>query len=696
MRQKYDKYFNDGVVQICTHDLDIKHPRHAVTAAFDTENITLYDGVRLSTETLKERIKGQDISEVRPHLECQVYSWQVFDEYNGFYMTNDFDTFLGYLARAGYKYVWCYNAKFDFAQIDWAILGAPKHKWSEYTKDDMDHHRKGKPWQYSSLHNDMGARYCYKLWIPYKNRSRHSYVHSVELRDMANIFGGGLEKMLKDLEVKDNDGNDLRKLEFGDYQNGDIYFMSPKELAYCEMDVKGLYFAIKQYDKTIAEQTGDECHIFGSETNIMTAGGLAKKELLRMMYPDEEAKYRLKCYQSNHPMDVNNDMFYRAMRLYRGGICFLNPAYEGKLITDRKMYRYDVNSEYPFSMSKIPDLLGEPLSIPYTEWMEYPDDLKQQFVAVYNITYASGYTKDGYLGFWFDPFKRIYTPFIDIFQSMLMFEFEYEEFCKWYDLEASIQNVIIFMKGEHEYKPYVDKYYALKTEAKKEKKKSIEQCSKLLLNSSYGKLAERCTRSTGRYEYSEETGAIHYVRTGEETDAKTLMNVVIGSLVTAYARVWLMSHIRETYGSAMYKDFIYCDTDSIHGFREMDSDPYQLGGFKLEAVCDACKYLAPKTYFDAMEVKDGKVKMEDLEIHSKGISLKAIHNAMPDDEISLETLDKLFSKGQKFNTLCAMNVKGGKVLVPMDKYLVAPDDVDSLQNDKLVITQGTFSFFEEL
>ena len=47
--------------------------------------------------------------------------------------------------------------------------------------------------------------------------------------------------------------------------------------------------------------------------------------------------------------------------------------------------------------------------------------------------------------------------------------------------------------------------------------------------------------------------------------------------------------------------------------------------------------------------------------------------------------------GRKFNTLQALNVKGGKCLIPIEKYLVKPENEEAD-----IITGEQLSFIEEL
>lgn len=653
-------------------------PQKATTFAFDTETLVYVDGRVMSQDAIYQELRDVPMAELRERVTTDVWAWQCYDERNGFMMTNDFYKWLFYQARAGYKYGWCYNAKFDFANIDYKILGEHLHPWQPHVHRDGHAYNKGQPWAYESIHNDMGARYAYKLWIPYKSADRHTYVHPVEYRDMMNVFAGGLARMLEALDVRDEAGNPIRKLAM-EYQAVDTDNLTDDEIDYCKVDVQGLYYAIKQYDVNLAEQSGGERHIFGDDTNVMTAGGYAKAALLRSMYPNIKPKQRVKAYQKDHPMSAERDEFFRNNHLYRGGICFVNPKYQGKLQTadmhNSPMYRYDVNSEYPFAMSVMRDLVGYPKRITYREWLNMPREERERYECIMELTSVFGSVRDGYMPLWYDPIRKDYTEYVNEDYLHLIFEREFEELCKWYDLEYNCETVILMERGGYAYKPFVEQFYALKAQAKRDKNRGVELVAKLVLNSSYGKLAERVERVKGHYELNVDTGAVHFVTDGREIDETGVMSVICGALVTSIARCWVMSHIREICGEdEMIDKYFYCDTDSVHTAAFYDNaDAYNLGGFKLEAVCEAWKYLAPKTYFDVDTVgADGVLDVKDVEMHSKGINIKSVKTALGDD-LTLALLDKSFDYGAKYICLCAMNVKGGKALVPISKYLATLD-----------------------
>ncbi len=673
----YEKInINDKEFVIFETGHDYKKPAKAVTASFDTETLTYFKNQIYDQKSLFKKIKNLNEKTKRKYIRNETWSWQVYDEYNGFFMTNSFNEFLTYLSRAGVKFCWCYNSTFDFAQIDWQLLGENRGKWRlhEKKKESNKAYMKNQEFTYESLHSDAGARYAYKLWFPYRSADRHKYVHSVAFHDFMKLVPGGLAKLLEDLDVCDLECKKIRKLSM-DYQAVNIQILSNENIEYCENDVKGLYFAIKKFNEEIERQSNNECHIFGKFTNIMTAGGFAKRELLRSLYPNLKKQHRLKKYQKDHPLNAVQDKWIRENHLYRGGICLVNEKFQGKMITSkgfgRKMNRFDVNSEYPYSMSIMRDLIGKPLIKSYEEWSKMQESDKEKYECILVLESVTGELLPGRVATWYDPFKRNYVNFIDESSRHLMFYREFKEMTHWYDLEFTCQKVMIYQKGDFIYKKFVDENYQLKAQAKKEKNKTLQQIAKLKLNSSYGKLAERIERRTGIYEINEETNAVHFVETGIEENESSAMNVVIGSLVTAIARCYILSKIREICGEFnIEKTFVYIDTDSIHAFADYGkADAFVLGGLKLEATCEAIKYIAPKTYID-IEKNDKIIDMSNIELHCKGVSIKVVQEKFKSyKKLTLARINHAFDYGKKYIMLSAMNVPGGKCLLPVEKFL---------------------------
>lgn len=682
------------------------------TFAFDTETQVYFDGKVMQPNKLFRRLRNLSNEAKRKRLANVTWAWQVYDEKNGFFMTNDFEQFLKYQCRAGLKFGWCYNSTFDFAQIDFEILANGKDKWKPHEHEERGSgkgYNKGQAWTYESIHNDMGARYAYKLWIPYRHYDRHEYVHSVEYRDFMKLVTGGLRKLLEDLNVVDLEGNPIRKLTM-DYQAVNTDDLSDSEIDYCCNDVKGLYFAIRKFNEEVERQSNNECHIFGNETNLMTAGGFAKHELLRSLYPYLPGKRkRIKAFQEDHPLTMEQDEYIRKNHLYRGGISYVNPLYRGKLLKADKMgcpmFRYDVNSEYPYAMSIIDDLIGKPIKMTFRDYIKMPISERSKYEAVYILKSVYGDVKNGYLGLWYDPFRKDFVEHINENGTHLMFERELLEMSEWYDnFTYSCDNVLLWKRGKKSYARFINENYALKATAKKEGNATLQAIVKLKINASYGKLSERLERVKGHYELNAETGAIHFVRDEMEIDTASSMNVVIGSLITCVARCYILGKIREVCQGAINRKFVYIDTDSIHAFAKYDkADAYTLGGLKLEATCQAVKYLAPKTYIDIERInKDGTIDYDAFEIHSKGINLTAViadlrkkQKGKRKGKPTLELIDRKIAYGAKYVCLVAMNVRGGKVLLPTEKY-IARFELAPREDDKVVFTNYEGGVFTEI
>lgn len=648
-------------------------------AASDTETFTYIDGVKVSDDELRRLGKTHEQKFFREHASVRVWAWQVSDGEHLF-VSDDFDEYLKFLCEHKVKAVWYYNAKFDFANIDYQIL-AHDPPYRALREDDG----KSVPYTFSSLHNDKGGRFSLKLWTPYKHSGkgsrkvdRHEHVHAVTFYDFCNIFGGGLARLLEEFNVVDFDGIPIRKSKM-DYQAVDETKLTENEIKYLFNDTKGLFHLVRIASETLKELTGLE--IAKAKPDCMTAGGLAKKELLRFLYPDIDPSRRVYMFQREHPINLKQDKYIRDNKLYQGGICTVNKYKQGRIIT-KGLYRYDVNSEYPFVMSVMPEIYGKSKTYRFTAWNRLKTDEKARVVNIFVIDEFFAKLRQNKVAVFRHPYSGEILDVVDVEKPFLMFADEFNELEKWYEIDAHITHVITYHGRKNEkFSDFVNFYYTLKNTSKKEGKKAITAFAKLMLNSSYGKLAERVSRPITFREINEETGAVHLVNTGEEeTDEKGILNVIQGSLVTSNARVWLLSHIREICGENVKENFVYCDTDSVHALIEYkNADAVSLGGFKCENFVkdgktlpfNFCKYVAPKTYFDGL-IENNEVK--DIEFHSKGVSLSVISDAFKDGDKwkTPRTISRRFSYGEKFQPLCGMNVKGGKALIPIEKYLCKP------------------------
>ncbi len=652
---------------------DFETKARPVWLAADTETYTYIDNVLVSEEELNNLGKRHNLAWFRQHARVKVYAWLLSDGKH-FAFLETFNEFVEFMCKHKIKAVWWYNAKFDFAQIDWQLLsGESGEIWqiSGNSEDEGKDENNSKNATFISLHGDKGQRYSLKLWHEYKGRGRkedrHKHVHSFTNYDFCNIFGGGLKANLEAFNVVDFDGNPVRKLEMDYQQNTSADGTYTEDaLAYMKVDVVGLYHLIR-----IADEFCDKhfkIHLAGKKPAVMTAGGLAKMQLLKALYKYDNSKLNKVKFNSEYYMTLDLDKYFRDTKLYEGGICLVNERYQNKLI-EAPFYRYDVNSMYPAQMDKMPALKGKPLVLTPAEYAKFKN--KQDYEVIIELTSYQALMNDKMMPFMRDYntgdfAKNIYFNSEELGFKKCFFMREFELYQKIYDIAFTASKYILYKKlVDKGYTNFVQTYYKMKAQAKAEHNAPMKMFAKLLLNSAYGKLAERAAREKTHREYDEENNAIRLVHDGEEVDANSLLSVVQGALVSCMGRCTLIQYSLDICKGDLAKNFIYCDTDSVHTFTLYDKcDDYELGAMKLEAACKAGKWLAPKTYFE--------IGIDDVEeLHTKGLPIKTIYKYAKENNIKINAkgLDSLFKAGAKYQALSGINITGGKALIPIDKEL---------------------------
>lgn len=641
-------------------------------ASADTETYTLIDGVRVDTKTLNKMGTTHDTAFFRMHASIDTYAWQIsVGKYDA--ICESFDEWCELICKHKIATVWFYNAKFDFSQIDYQVLTGAT--WKPYTRKNL----KDGYNCFESLHSAFGARYCYTIRYHYVNKNKKLVAHKFKIYDLMNIFTGGLAKLLNDFNIMDENGNKLRKLEM-DYQtnkdeNGNF---TQDAIKYMIIDVKGLYYLIKKCNDYI--ETKYHLSLM-PVPDFMTAGGFAKKLLLETLYKTGDYKTNLDKFHYDYIMFLSYDKMIRSSGLYQGGKCFVNYKYQNELI-DKPFRRYDYNSHYPARMREGIAFKDKCYKLSYNEYLEKKkeENSNDKYIFILHLAKWQGYKKAGMLPVWYDYSLKEYTETpisLENENGLLIFEFEFEEYINyWYDLDYEIDYVIMYKKIiDNGYIEFVDMLYKDKTEGKKTKNKCQEAFSKLGLNSAYGKFAQNPYQVATHREINQETGAVHLVIDDLKSDENALMSVIQGAYITARGRVELCKSIRTYCINTPEEDFYYCDTDSIHGNFIVNADAFKIGELKLEATCDYGLFLAPKTYF---EIDDNNI----IELHTKGVPVSAVYNVMINrgaidqkhNVLDINKVLEIFKAGNKFQTLCVMNLKGGKGLIPLFKELCKEDN----------------------
>lgn len=609
----------------------------------DTETKLYYNNKLLSESEAYHLYKDKGQQWIKENLEVRAYAFTLSDGENFALFTNPKD-FLTACAMFRAKMIFWYNAKFDFAIFDYYILSNGWKNADDLIDVNKQSNRYGKlpANTYQSLDGDFGQRYSMRLWVAYKSTSGHINVGNFKMVDICNIFGGGLARNLEDWKIKDFQGNDIRKLEM-DYVDGSI----EDDLSYMINDTKGLHLLSLKINKTIKDISGYSLF----DGDYITAGGLAKKTLLHKMFGQDNTARDIELFKSFFPLTVEEDEDFRKHHLYQGGKCLVNPYKVGKV--QNNVYKYDVNSMYPDKMRNMLYPVGKGERV-----KEVKKDGKHIYIVVLNN--ISGVVKNNMIPVWQDTLTGDYVNIITEDEKIYMWYEEYEELKNWYDLDCNIDGFIEYKA----LKPigalsYVDTFYKLKCE----NKGAIKNGAKLFLNSAYGKLAQRVDRIKCRYELCDK-GYVRLVKGDIEVDEKSMLSVVVGSRITSLARVALMKYIRDIAKGDVAKNFIYCDTDSVHALIEYtETDDKALGKMKCEGVFDKAIYLAPKSYL----MYNG-----EYEVHCKGVNTKVVRGELYKDgkPIEFDEALKVFAPNRTFKTLCGLNVKGGKALIYIDKMIM--------------------------
>lgn len=178
-------------------------------------------------------------------------------------------------------------------------------------------------------------------------------------------------------------------------------------------------------------------------------------------------------------------------------------------------------------------------------------------------------------------------------------------------------------------RPFVDRFYALRKQAKDDGDEGESMIYKILLNSCYGKLAQsleqssyvfgpayefdrQCAREDGCLRPSPLPGVSEIV----EEAPGPFRHVAAGAYVTALARIKLLEgmEVAMRNGARVY----YCDTDSIIIDQKIPKwgKTTELGAWELESVLLTAEFLCPKVY--RAETDSGKTMLK-----AKGANLKS-------------------------------------------------------------------------
>jgi len=356
---------------------------------------------------------------------------------------------------------------------------------------------------------------------------------------------------------------------------------------------------------------------------------------------------------------TNSKIYKNIRQAYTGGSIdmFIPSNFSNNIlnrILNKKIYVYDVNSLYPYVMSKFEYPIGD---ASYIEIPEERNDLNMN-LSLFGFFYAQVEAPNNLN----HPILQIHHPLTKRTISPLgkfsgwFFSEELKNSLK-FGYKIKITKGYNFDKG-FIFRDWVKDLYNIRISY--DKSHPMNFISKILLNSLYGRFGMGelggSYEIVNRKEFNSltETDRIDILDTidlgkniliqykdtvslsNELCDASTNINIAISAAVTAYARI----HMSQFKNNPAFPNLYYTDTDSLYFDGPLPDSfisPTILGALKLEGIYDKALFLAPKFY-----------ALENLTTGEKIIKIKGLKNEVFKD-ISLDSLIPLLTKGEKLN-----------------------------------------------
>ena len=268
---------------------------------------------------------------------------------------------------------------------------------------------------------------------------------------------------------------------------------------------------------------------------------------------------------------------------YRGGRTQVNPRHQYKILYN--VNRYDINSMYPYAMSRFPMPYGEPIQL--QEPNQYQFELykiKVDFKLKPNhmptlLKSGSMYSKQGdtyYIES--DSVETIYISNVDLMLLKRHYDIYYLEYVEIWGFRTS----------KYIFREWIDKYYELKNNSQG----GMKLLWKLILNNLYGKYGSKCVGKTKIPKIGED-GALEFELSDEQE--MTIYYLPVAIAITSFCHMLIDDAIIET----GIENFVYCDTDSVHTLGTLPQEMIDnkiIGKFKHEGVEEQCKYIRQKCY----------------------------------------------------------------------------------------------------
>lgn len=402
-----------------------------------------------------------------------------------------------------------------------------------------------------------------------------------------------------------------------DFINND-WNLRKETIKYCEQDCRSLYQVLITFNSLIFDKFQLNIHKYPTLPSLAFA------------------IYRCK-YLNDHRIPlISGEIFHDLKKGYTGGHTDVYKPFGSNV------FRYDVNSLYPFVMKEYPMPIG---NITYFEGdilnidreafgffeceITAPDNLNRPLLQT-KVETKGGDRTVAPLGSWKD----------------MIFSEEMNEYMK-YGYQFKVLRGYLFDKG-YIFKNYVEDLYQIKQSVSKDD--PMYAISKLLLNSLYGRFGMNYTTLVSKHviiynvlsyqlldkhiindiiELDNDQILVSYVprdvddQLNLEYFDNIRFNISIGiaAAVTACARI----HMSQFLGDKNL-NVLYTDTDSIDIDKQLDSKFIgpELGLMKLECVFEEAVFLAPKVYGGIIDNDQSITKVKGFKNEVEYSDLKSL------------------------------------------------------------------------
>lgn len=575
---------------------------------------------------------------------------------------------LRYIHAQKIDYIFSADGVADFSFFDYVCLGdGNRWKRAETRREIMEgnngRYKKITGWKFEELSGESGQRYIIKIWTRYPDTRGRYVTRGFDLYDFSNFFSGKIEALARDFGIQ-----------------------------CAEEPTETLYKCIEKYSQTLETVTGEK-FLQDGKPAAMTAGGIAKRALLREMYGNDDYRANLRAFKKDHPINAATDLFFKYTHLMRGGTCWINPDFKHVEIAAH-VFKIDRNSSYTAAAAEMPDLCGE---IRETDINEYFNPLPA-YEYICTVDGLKMHARAGVPAFYFNPITGKNPRFINVEEKISFFKQELDKIAELYEIEyINITAVFRVVKRENKgIKRYAEKMYNGKNDARHAGENALYAVYKSLNVCAWGKLAQRADFPTVFHRIDKKTGAIVTItRPCAEEDARPALSIILGAYITMRARLALWETALKCGGREPLKTLLYMDSDSVHALQpppESVAIGDACGEWKIESGKNGAVYsfyADRKAYFNILSLDPFEVVE-----HVRGIPAQSIKELremfMTRGHTAAEAETIVFKKNAAFLVPVSTALKGGRAILYIPQRLSTAGKIRTEADRKLIFAGKKF------